>query len=77
MECTYLEYKYARPMRDAPAFRKVNIVECQGLHARAVGDGSASVDLLAEKEVDEDLEDDLLDGAVTDAIVSCRDTKTR
>src|SRR6516162_9506183 len=36
-------------------------------HARAMGDGSASVDLLPEKEVDEDLADDLLDGAVTDA----------
>jgi hypothetical protein len=30
-------------------------------------DGSASADLLLEEEVDEDLSDDVLDGAVTDA----------
>ena len=57
-------------MRDAPRFRKVNIVECQGRgrpHARAMGDGSASADLLPEEEVDEDLAHDVLHGAVTDA----------
>jgi hypothetical protein len=32
-----------------------------------MGDGSASADLLPEEEVDEDLADDVLDGAVTDA----------
>jgi hypothetical protein len=50
-------------------FHKVNIVEWQGNgwpHARAMGDGSASADLLPDEEVDEDLADDVLDGAVTD-----------
>jgi hypothetical protein len=32
-----------------------------------MGDGSASVDLLPKKEVDEDIADDVLDAAVTDA----------
>jgi hypothetical protein len=32
-----------------------------------MGDGSAFADLLPEEEVDEDLADDVLDGAVTDA----------
>jgi hypothetical protein len=32
-----------------------------------MGDGSASADLLPDEEVDEDLADDVLDGAVTDA----------
>jgi len=36
-------------------------------HARAMGDGLASADLLPEEEVDEDLADDVLDAAVTDA----------
>src|SRR6516162_2069641 len=36
-------------------------------HARAMGDGSASADLLPEEEVDEDLADGMLHGAVTDA----------
>jgi hypothetical protein len=31
-----------------------------------MGDGSASADLLPDEEVDEDLADDVLDGAVTD-----------
>jgi hypothetical protein len=69
MECRYSEYKYTHPMRSARVFRKVNIVECQGNgwpHARAMGDGSASADLLPDEEVDEDLADDVLDGAVTD-----------
>jgi hypothetical protein len=62
MECRYSEYKYTHPMRSARVFRKVNIVECQGNgwpHARAMGDGSASADLLPDEEVDEDLADDM------------------